>query len=123
MLCRLPHTHTYAHTHIYIFHLFVSEPLSISIAKHNSTYKEGVKAITLSCLVDAVSDVNIVWSKGEEVVIMGERAQSMGNGDLVLNSPHGVDSGNYTCTATRGDEVVRATTEVIIEGKEKIIKP
>ena len=53
-----------------------------------------------------------------QALVMGDRTLTQGFGQLLMPAAHGIDSGNYTCTATREEEMVSASTQVVITGKK-----
>ena len=95
--------------------VYLTAPLEVYIFSHNGTYESGTE-ILLTCHANTQDHVTVSWSRDGQTVVRGERALVQGFGQLLLSAAHGVDSGNYTCTATREDEVATASTKVLITG-------
>ena len=89
----------------------------MSLDKSEVTTDRG-EELKLVCQSRSEPDISIEWSKDGEP-ITDSRIEVMEN-ELVIRELRVADSGEYTCTASRGLDSVSATAVVKVKGESKV---
>ena len=94
-----------------------TDSLTVSITKNKETYKP-YENIRLTCQVseDTAKSVQIVWMRDGKPLPSENRFKQTEVNELLIEGATGADSGEYTCTATHGQDEASASISVTVEG-------